>query len=103
MPKSESNLAAALKYIDRDGRRGVRQWRAPTGNEIRRIRESVGLSQAKFAARYGLSVVSLRKWEQGRATPEQAASMVLRMIEVNPDTVGSIIDKARKKQKVSAP
>ena len=95
MPNTDSDLALALAYIEKEGRRRPARWKAPNANEIKQIREGLGLTQEQFSARYGLSLVSLRKWEQNRATPEQAAIMVLRMIEVSPEVTGSILDKAR--------
>lgn len=34
------------------------------------IRKSAGLSQEKFARKLGVSVHTVSKWEQGRATPQ---------------------------------
>jgi DNA-binding transcriptional regulator YiaG len=40
---------------------------------IREIRESVGLSQEKFASRLGVSSPTIRRWENGRTKPSPLA------------------------------
>lgn len=37
---------------------------APAEVDMRRIRRQLGLSQDEFAARFGLSVATVREWEQ---------------------------------------
>lgn len=43
--------------------------------DVRDLREKHGLSQPKFAAMMGISVGTLRNWEQGRRKPEGRASV----------------------------
>jgi len=38
---------------------------------IRELRDITGLSQRDFAAKYDIPLSTLRKWEQGNATPAQ--------------------------------
>jgi len=59
----------------------------PEQINVRAIREKVGLSQHKFAAQYGFSVVSIRNWEQGRRQPDVAARAFLVVIDSEPDAV----------------
>ncbi|HET8729071.1 MAG TPA: helix-turn-helix domain-containing protein, partial [Alphaproteobacteria bacterium] len=51
------------------------------------VRRRLGLSQQEFAARYGFAVSALRDWEQGRRRPEQAARVLLKVIEHEPQAV----------------
>ena len=44
---------------------------------IRELRDMTGLSQRDFAAKYDIPLSTLRKWEQGNATP---APYVVRLI-----------------------
>ena len=44
----------------------------PVEIDVRAIRGRTGLSQMKFATRYGFSVDSLRNWEQRRRHPDPA-------------------------------
>ena len=63
----------------------------PETVNVKAIRAGLGLSQAGFAARFGLSLHSLRNWEQGKRTPDPAARAYLRVIEKAPDVVTSIL------------
>ncbi len=58
--------------------------------DIRAIREHLGLGIAEFAARFGLSVGDIRGWEQGIRRPDEAASILLRVIARNPDLVAEV-------------
>ena len=53
----------------------------------RRVRRRAGLSQAEFARRIGISVVTVRDWERGKALPNGAARALLRMIDRVPEAV----------------
>lgn len=50
-----------------------------------------GLSQAKFAAPMGISVATLRNWEQGRRSPEGSARVFLRVVEKHPAAVLDVV------------
>ena len=51
---------------------------------IASIREKTGLSQSRFAELLGVSVRTLREWEQGRRKPSGAARTLLMIAEKNP-------------------
>jgi putative transcriptional regulator len=55
--------------------------------DIKRIREGYHLTQEQFAAMLGISVRTLRNWEQGRRVPEGPAMVLLRVAEKHPDAV----------------
>jgi putative transcriptional regulator len=55
--------------------------------DVRAMRERYGLSQAKFAALMGISVGTLRNWEQGRRRPEGSARVLLRVVSKYPEVV----------------
>ena len=59
--------------------------------DIRSIRESLHLSQQKFADLYGLPVATVQNWESGRRKPELAAKLLLKVIEASPDLVAKAI------------
>jgi putative transcriptional regulator len=59
----------------------------PARVDVKAIRQGLGLSQASFAARFGLSLHTLRIWEQGKRNPDPAARAYLKVIEKSPDTV----------------
>jgi len=49
------------------------------------VRNTVGLSQAQFAAVLGVSRRTLQGWEQGRRQPTRAAKTLLRVAERHPE------------------
>ncbi|TMV35923.1 helix-turn-helix domain-containing protein, partial [Thioclava sp. BHET1] len=51
------------------------------------IRKGQKLSQAAFAARYGLSAGTIKDWEQNRRQPDRAAVLLLKVIEQAPEVV----------------
>ena len=51
------------------------------------IRESMGLSQSKFATLLGVSIKTLQDWEQGRRAPSGAARTLLLVAANNPQAV----------------
>jgi putative transcriptional regulator len=69
------------------------------GSGIKRIRERHRLSQAQFAALMGISVATLRNWEQGRRIPEGPARVLLQVAAKHPEAVWDAIRPARVSQK----
>lgn len=59
--------------------------------DVRVIRERYGLSQEKFASLIGISVATLRNWEQGRRKPEGAARVLLRVAAKHPEAVLDVV------------
>jgi putative transcriptional regulator len=55
--------------------------------DIRAIRIGLEKSQAEFARMIGVSVSTLRNWEQGRRHPEGPARALLRVTAENPGAV----------------
>jgi putative transcriptional regulator len=60
----------------------------------RRARAAAGLSQAAFAAQYGIPAASLRDWEQGRRAPDAATQSYLRVIARMPEAVAKALHDA---------
>lgn len=54
------------------------------GEEIALLRRFVGLSQTEFADAMGISVHTLRNWEQGRRRPQGPAIGLLRIAARHP-------------------
>ena len=63
----------------------------PDHVDVKAIRAALGLSQTSFAASFGLSLHTLRNWEQGKRQPEPAARAYLKVIEKAPETVKSAL------------
>lgn len=55
--------------------------------DVQSIRKKYGLSQDKFARMLGISVGTLRNWEQGRRKPEGPARILLRVAEKHPEAI----------------
>jgi putative transcriptional regulator len=86
-------LEAGLKEIGdiMDGTvkpRRVHDFRAA---DVSAIRKRLGLSQAEFAARFGLNVRTVQDWEQGRVAPDQPARVLLKVIAKSPRTVAKAL------------
>jgi DNA-binding transcriptional regulator YiaG len=54
------------------------------GEDVAALRRFVGLSQTQFAQAIGISVHTLRNWEQGRRRPEGPAIALLRIAARHP-------------------
>lgn len=51
------------------------------------IRAKTGLSQTSFAQQIGVSVATLRNWEQGRRVPDGPAQVLLSLLDKDPNIV----------------
>jgi putative transcriptional regulator len=58
--------------------------------DVAAIRAKFGLTIEQFGARFGLSPVLLRQWEDGTRWPDPAAQMLLRVIEREPEAVARV-------------
>ena len=61
--------------------------------DIRAIRKKLGVSQREFALLIGVSVGTLRNWEQGRRRPEGPARALLRVAAKNPRAVAEALGR----------
>ena len=68
---------------------------APT--DVQAVRATLGASQAEFALMIGVSVATLRNWEQGRRTPDGPALALLRVASRNPKAVVEALHTERKR------
>lgn len=55
--------------------------------DVKALRSDLGQSQVEFALMIGVSVATLRNWEQGRRTPEGPALALLRVTAQHPEAV----------------
>jgi putative transcriptional regulator len=71
-------------------RRGLRKPSRSTvfkPADVKTLRAELGQSQAEFALMIGVSVSTLRNWEQGRRTPDGPALALLKVTAHNPEAV----------------
>ena len=55
--------------------------------DVRDVRQGLGKTQADFAAHFGVGVMTVRAWEQGRRRPNRVATTLLRVIQRAPEVV----------------
>lgn len=65
-------------------RKRLMQGRFESGEDVAALRRFVGLTQVQFARAMGISVHTLRNWEQGRRSPEGPAIALLRIAARHP-------------------
>ena len=63
-----------------------------TAPSVRKIRQSLQMSQSMFARRFGFSARTIQEWEQGRAVPDSAVSAYLTVLARNPQAVMDALD-----------
>ena len=59
----------------------------PESINVKAIREKTGMSQQHFCATFGISLGTLRHWEQGLRFPRGPARVLLKVVEHNPKAV----------------
>lgn len=58
-----------------------------TPAQVIRVRKSLKVSRALFAAYLRINVRTLENWEQGRAKPNAQAALLINLVRRYPDTV----------------
>jgi putative transcriptional regulator len=78
---TEEQLAGA---IPASVRKRLMLGQFESSEDITALRRFVGLTQEQFASALGISVYTLRNWEQGRRRPEGPAIALLRIAARHP-------------------
>ena len=88
-----SDLVKSVRQAGRIRRKKMRPSRVTTFKpaDVRAIRDSLGKSQPEFAMMIGVSVATLRNWEQGRRVPDGPAQALLRVAAHNPEAVANAL------------
>lgn len=91
--KDFDNLVASIREAGRIRRGEAEASRVTefTPVDVKAIRRQLGKSQAGFARMIGVSVATLRNWEQGRRRPEGPARALLKVAAVNPEAVAAAL------------
>ena len=82
-----AGLREAIAYARGDKSQGRLHRVYVPDIDVERIRRQLGLSQVDFAAAFGVSVATVRNWEQGRRRPHGPARVLLVVIEKAPGVV----------------
>jgi putative transcriptional regulator len=75
-------------------RKRLMAGRFESGEDISALRRFVGLTQTRFAAAMGISVHTLRNWEQGRRQPDGPALALLRIAARHPRIIRENLESA---------
>jgi putative transcriptional regulator len=78
---TEQDFARAMP---RKQRERILRGRLAGGEDVIALRRFTGLTQQEFADALGISVHTLRNWEQGRRSPEGPALALLRIAARHP-------------------
>lgn len=95
----KQGLDEAVKYQEgkisaRKTRIAVKPVEIFSGEDIKQIRKSVGLSQVVFASSLGVSKKTVEAWECGRNAPEGPSRRLLQLIRDNPEVIDQYLIKA---------
>lgn len=89
-------MTAAFRSIERGLRQAIAHQNGETtgtrlhplgGVDVKAVRASTGLTQEAFAARFSISLGTLRHWERGDRTPTGTALVLLQIIAREPNAV----------------
>ena len=91
--KDFDDLVKSVRQAGKIRRKKMRPSRAVTFKpaDIKAVRLKLGKSQVEFAMMIGVSVATLRNWEQGRRTPEGPAMALLQVAFRNPKAVAAAL------------
>lgn len=59
--------------------------------DVHKARDRLKLTQKQFATTFGVSIATLRNWEQGRRFPTGAAKVLLNIIQKEPELVKRVL------------
>lgn len=84
-----SQLAESMEQMGEitRGERDAARITKVVSEDVRQIRLASRLSQAKFAGLIGISVHTLRNYEQGRRAPQGPTQALFRAIKNDPENV----------------
>jgi putative transcriptional regulator len=90
MIQGAKEILAAVK-----GDRTVARRHVVPSIDVAEVRRRLKLSQAEFAAAFGLSLDSVKNWEQGHRSPEGPAKVLLAVIARDPRAVQNALASYR--------
>ncbi len=88
-----NNLVASIKEAGKIRRGEMKPSRVfeITPLDVKQIREKLRKTQQEFALMIGISVATLRNWEQGRRRPEGPAMVLLKIAQTNPELISQAL------------
>jgi putative transcriptional regulator len=88
-----ASVAEARSFARGEAVTGLRVHHFPA-IDITAIRKKTGATQDGFARQIGVSIATLRNWEQGRRQPEGPARVLLSMLARDPGIVARVLSEA---------
>ncbi len=85
----KNGLEEAVEYSK--GKRTGTKVFSPKHVDVKGLRKRVGMSQAKFAASFGISLGTLRHWERGDRYPQGPALVLLNLLSKAPQTILKVL------------
>lgn len=91
--KDFENLVASIREAGsiRRGETKANRMTEFAPMSVKTIRQQLGKSQSEFAQMIGVSVATLRNWEQGRRRPDGPARALLKVASINPEIVAAAL------------
>ncbi len=80
-----AGLHDAIAHAEGDPAKAIDHRVAPI--DVRAIRDKLSMSQSAFAEAFGVSIATVRNWEQGRRAPRGPARVLLHVINQEPEAV----------------
>lgn len=88
---TEEMFARSMRHSHR---RRLMEGKFESGEDVAALRRFIGLTQEDFARALGISVHTLRNWEQGRRHPEGPAIALLRIAARSPRMILKNLEEA---------
>ena len=86
-----AGLTDAVKHAKGESTNTVEHL--PEAIDVKSIRECSGMTQQKFCAAFGISLGTLRHWEQGLRSPRGPARVLLQVVKHNPNAIIEAMQK----------
>lgn len=86
-----TGLGDAIEHAK--GKKGRVVVHEPETIDVKAIRAKTGMSQQRFCATFGISLGTLRHWEQGLRSPRGPARILLKVVDNDPKAVIRAIDQ----------
>ena len=93
MSKAFEEISAGLEEAieHAKGKRGQVVVHKPETINVKAIRAKTGMSQQRFCATFGISLGTLRHWEQGLRSPRGPARILLKVVDSDPKAVMRVV------------
>jgi putative transcriptional regulator len=84
-----AGLGDAIKHAT--GQKSKVVVHEPETIDVKAIRRKTGMSQQRFCAAFGISLGTLRHWEQGLRSPRGPARVLLKIVDNDPQAVIRVV------------